>query len=196
MKFTLPNIFSLSRVVLSPIIIIFLLSGNSTLIQLSFFIFLGAALTDYFDGWYARKYLEVTNMGKFLDPLADKVLTSSAFISFVCMNIIPLWMVIIVMIRDIWTTLIRVYVPKSKHTIKTSIYAKGKTFFQMVFIIYILLLLFLINTGFFSISTKELMNKLIYSELTYWIMFFITILSIITAFEYFFQRKGKKNINN
>jgi len=195
MKFTLPNIFSLSRIVLSPIIIFFLLSGNRILIQLTFFIFLGAALTDYFDGWYARKYLEVTNEGKFLDPLADKFLTSSAFIGFVLMNIIPLWMVVIVLIRDVWTTLIRIYVPKNKYIIKTSIYAKGKTTFQMFFIIYILFLLFLINTNFISDSAIEFINNLINSKLTYWMMFFITFLSIITAFEYFFQRKGKKSIN-
>ncbi len=195
MKFTLPNIFSLSRIVLSPIIIFFLLSGNRILIQLTFFIFLGAALTDYFDGWYARKYLEVTNEGKFLDPLADKFLTSSAFIGFVLMNIIPLWMVVIVLIRDVWTTLIRIYVPKNKYIIKTSIYAKGKTTFQMFFIIYILFLLFLINTNFISDSAIEFINNLIHSKLTYWMMFFITFLSIITAFEYFFQRKGKKSIN-
>ena len=104
-------------------------------------------------------------------------------------------MVVIVLIRDVWTTLIRIYVPKNKHIIKTSIYAKGKTTFQMFFIVYILFLLFLINTSFISVSATEFIENLIHSKLTYWMMFFITILSIITAFEYFFQRKGKKSIN-
>jgi len=193
MELSLPNIFSLSRIAVSPVLIFFLLSGNSTLLQIAFFLFLVAALTDYFDGWYARKYLEETNVGKFIDPLADKVLTGSVFVSFVFMAIIPLWMVIIVLLRDIWTTLIRVYIPKNKHTIKTSLYAKGKTFFQMIFIIYILFLLLLVNTEYISTSLREYMNELIYSDTTYCVMLLITLLSIITAFEYFFQRKGKKS---
>lgn len=193
MKLSLPNLFSLSRIVLSPVIMFFLLSGNSFLIQITFFVFIAAALTDYFDGWYARKYLEVTSTGKFLDPLADKVLTSSAFISFAFIKIVPFWMVIIVIARDVWTTLIRVYVPRDKHKIKTSVYAKGKTFFQMIFIAYILILLFFVNTSCMGHSTKEMLSNMIYSDLTYWLMFLITAMSIVTGMEYFFQRKKKKS---
>jgi hypothetical protein len=71
----------------------------------------------------------------------------------------------------------------------------GKNYVPNVFHNLHIILLFLKNTNFISDSAIEFINNLINSKLTYWMMFFITFLSIITAFEYFFQRKGKKSIN-
>ena len=135
-----PNILSVIRILLSPVFLIMFLSSDVTLQRLSLVVFFAAVLTDWYDGWHARKYESITNFGIFIDPLADKVLTSFAFYLFYLLGFMPLWMLIIIALRDIVVTLIRSYDEYKGITLKTSLIAKAKTFFQMSYIFLILFL--------------------------------------------------------
>jgi CDP-diacylglycerol--glycerol-3-phosphate 3-phosphatidyltransferase len=166
----------------------FLLSSNPVIVQTAVVLFFIGGLTDYFDGWYARKYNKVTAFGKFVDPLADKVLTSAAFIGFVVMGVVELWMVMIILLRDILTTMLRVYADSVDKSITTSNSAKWKTFLQMLFIAYILVMIMLCNSGFGLVSKVDA-HYYLYSRITYYSMFILTMFSLWTAIEYLVQNR-------
>lgn len=188
MNRTLPNIVSLSRIVISPVVYFMMISDKPGVVQLSCFLFLIGALTDFFDGWLARKFRLVTSLGTFFDPLADKFLTTAAFMGFVYLNIIPLWMVIIIIIRDFGTTILRLVADRRGVPIKTSMSAKSKTFLQMVFISYLLALLFVKNM-IISSSVRYIIDGLINSKFVHYAMFLLTLLSFWTAIEYLIQNR-------
>ena len=88
--------------------------------QVSIVIYIVAALSDWYDGWLARKFNYITSWGKFWDQHADKILTSFAFISFAIVDLIPLWMVLIIVGRDLLVTLLRVYADAKNFMFSTS----------------------------------------------------------------------------
>ena len=98
----LPNKLTLFRVILIPFFVFFLLApyfeGYGNYIAVA--VFIVASITDFLDGKIARKYNLVTNFGKFMDPLADKLLVSSALICLVALNKIPAWVVIVIIARE------------------------------------------------------------------------------------------------
>ncbi|MEY2720226.1 MAG: Phosphatidylglycerophosphate synthase [Bacteroidota bacterium] len=135
MKFTYANIVTLSRFFMAPIFLIFMLSGTPSGNMAALIIFIVAALSDWLDGYLARKYGEVTDHGVFLDPLADKVLTTSAFVALYMLNLMDMWMLAIIVVRDFGTTAMRSIADDKGMTMQTSYIAKVKTFLQMVVII-------------------------------------------------------------
>ena len=148
--------------------------------------FLIAALSDYYDGYLARKKGLVTRLGRFLDPLADKLLTSTAFISFGLMKIVAVWMVYAMIIREIMITGLRVYALSRKNPLITSRLAKWKTSSQM-FVIFIILLILSYTKG----QSPENGLAVVSGSEIYWIIngivFIITVLAVITGIHYLFQ---------
>lgn len=142
-KINFPNFISGFRLVVSPIFFFLFTAENSTYNTIGSFLYLFAALTDVLDGWAARRYSIVTRWGEFLDPLADKALTIFAFISFVQLGIMPIWMLVAILIRDAIATSLRIYAILQENPIKTSISAKIKTTAQMIFIGCIIFLIFI-----------------------------------------------------
>ena len=97
----LPNKLTILRVILIPFFLVFLMTeGISAGKWIALFLFLAASLTDCLDGYIARKYNLITNFGKFMDPLADKLLVDSALIAFVGMGRIQSWIVIVIIARE------------------------------------------------------------------------------------------------
>jgi CDP-diacylglycerol--glycerol-3-phosphate 3-phosphatidyltransferase len=139
-QLTLPNQLTLLRILLTPVFVLLLMSGSPLYLQLSLVVFVVAALTDWYDGWIARKMLHSSRWGKFLDPLADKVLSSSALLAFVGLNLVDAWMVWIVIVRDFLITGLRGYAEYLDKPIVTTRGAQAKTFGQFVVIYYILIL--------------------------------------------------------
>lgn len=182
----MPNIFSLSRIIIAPIFLLLVVEGGSANIVIACILFVVGALTDYFDGWFARRYHEVTKWGKFFDPLADKFLTTAAFIAFVVLDIIPFWMVAVIIVRDFGTTAMRAYADSVQSSIKTSKSAKFKTFLQMTFIAILLFALLLRHTGAVEAA---LMDSIIYSDGIYISMLALTLITVWTAIEYLIQNK-------
>jgi CDP-diacylglycerol--glycerol-3-phosphate 3-phosphatidyltransferase len=141
MTFTYANIVTLSRFFMAPIFLIFMLSDSEIGSIIALAIFVVASLTDWLDGFLARKYGEVTDHGVFLDPLADKVLTTSAFVALYMLNLMQMWMLVVIVLRDFGTTAMRSIADDRGMSMKTSSVAKVKTFLQMVVIILAILCL-------------------------------------------------------
>jgi CDP-diacylglycerol--glycerol-3-phosphate 3-phosphatidyltransferase len=176
----IPNFLSFFRIAITPVFFFFFISSDTLLQQISPFLFVIASLTDSADGYIARKYGYVSSLGKFIDPFADKLLTAAAFIAFVMLKIVPLWMVIIIIIRDFGTTLMRIIWNKE---FKTSTSAKIKTTLQMTFISVILGLIFIRDLRI-SDSIYNSINAFIYSDIVYFIMLVLTIITVWTLIEY------------
>jgi CDP-diacylglycerol--glycerol-3-phosphate 3-phosphatidyltransferase len=194
-QFNFPNFISFARLLISPVIYFLFISNKAELVNLACWLFIISAITDTIDGWAARRFGEVTRSGEFLDPLADKALTNFALVAFAQNNIIPWWMVIIIITRDLISTLLRIFGLASKNPVKTSISAKIKTTVEMVFISYILLLIYIRNT-FTSIS-PETVEKLIFSPITYILALIITAMALYSMGGYvikfgIFSKKIKK----
>jgi CDP-diacylglycerol--glycerol-3-phosphate 3-phosphatidyltransferase len=139
-QLNLPNQLTLLRVLLTPVFVAFLMSSSHLYLQLSLVVFIVAALTDWYDGWIARKMGYTSRWGKFFDPLADKVLSSAALLAFVGLNLVDAWMVWIVIVRDFLITGLRSYAELLDKPIVTTKGAQAKTFGQFVVIYYILIL--------------------------------------------------------
>ena len=138
--FTPPNQLTVLRILLTPLFVALLFSADPISRQLSIFVFLLALLSDWYDGWVARRWGYITRWGTFLDPLADKIVTSAAFISFIYLNLVPAWTVWIIVFRDIVITLLRSFAEYKGKAFDTSKLAKTKTFLQFTVLFYILLL--------------------------------------------------------
>jgi len=130
-----PNILSLIRIILTPLFIILLFADFKMAKVFSLLVFAIAAITDAYDGHLARKYNQITPVGKFLDPVADKILVLSAFISFAFINIIDFWMVGIIIFRDLFVTGLRFIMSSRGFEFVTSKLSKYKTAFQLTIII-------------------------------------------------------------
>lgn len=131
----LPNKLTMFRVVLIPFFVVFLLYDITTIDKwVALAIFIIASLTDLLDGKIARKYNLVTNFGKFMDPLADKLLVCSALICLVELGKIPAWMVCIIIAREFIISGFRLIASDNGVVIAASYWGKFKTTFQMVMI--------------------------------------------------------------
>jgi CDP-diacylglycerol--glycerol-3-phosphate 3-phosphatidyltransferase len=162
---------------------------NETSKFISLGIFLAAALTDWYDGWLARKLNYMTSWGKFWDPLADKILTAAAFIGFVYLGKLEAWMVIIVLSRDFIVTLLRGYADYKKKSFPTSRYAKWKTFFQMIFLYYLLIFYVLSTNSFLRQKYGEWFAVLLNPSFIYFGMLFITLITVHSGFTYIYDNR-------
>ncbi|ARK30938.1 CDP-diacylglycerol--glycerol-3-phosphate 3-phosphatidyltransferase [Halalkalibacter krulwichiae] len=180
----LPNKITISRIFLIPIFMIFLLVPFSfgevnfigTMIPIAHLIgaiiFIIAAVTDFLDGYYARKYQLVTNLGKFLDPLADKLLITAALIALVELQLLPAWIAIIIISREFAVTGIRLVAAADGDVIAASNLGKLKTVSQIVAIS----ALMLHNWPFQAISLP-------FDMIAIWVATFLTIVSGVDYFQ-------------
>lgn len=153
-----PNKLTLTRIILAPIFMAFYLVDNFYMRLIGLGLFLIAALTDLADGYYARKYGVITGFGKFMDPLADKILVSSALISFVSLDYVSPFPVILIIGREFSITGLRLLAAYRGLIIPPTWWAKVKTFLQLavvgVVLVYISLLTSLehfdLNGSFFA----------------------------------------------
>ena len=137
----LPNKLTIFRIILIPFFVFFLLApyfeGYGNYIAVA--IFIVASLTDLLDVKIARKYNMVTNFGKFMDPLADKLLVCSAMICLVDLRLIPSWVVIIIIAREFIISGFRLVASDNGIVIAASYWGKFKTTFQMIMVIVLIL---------------------------------------------------------
>ena len=138
----LPNKLTTLRVIMIPFLVFFLLwqnGENRTFRIIALALFIIASLTDLLDGKIARKYNLVTNFGKFMDPLADKLLVCSALICLIELNALPAWMVIIIISREFIISGFRLIASDNGVVIAASYWGKFKTTFQMVSVVLLIL---------------------------------------------------------
>ncbi len=161
----LPNKLTILRVIMIPFFIVFLLVPITPYDKwIALAIFIVASLTDLLDGKIARKYNLVTNFGKFMDPLADKLLVCSALICLIELNKIPAWMVIIIIAREFIISGFRLVASDNGVVIAASYWGKFKTTFQMVAVCLL-------------IADIEAINLL--TQIILWIAVILTVVSLI-----------------
>jgi CDP-diacylglycerol--glycerol-3-phosphate 3-phosphatidyltransferase len=130
-----PNKLTLFRIATVPIIVILLLFPTKICTFIAALLFSAAAITDYLDGFYARKRGLVSTLGKVMDPIADKLLVSSAFIMLTSLGWIPAWIVCIIIGRELAVTGLRNIIAEKGKDISASNLGKYKTGFQIAAII-------------------------------------------------------------
>ena len=135
----LPNKLTVLRMVLVPFFVATLLLSktNDTLKWVALALFVIASLTDFADGYIARKYKLITNFGKFMDPLADKILTVSGMICLIELGRIPSWIVVIIVAREFIISGFRLIAAENGVVIAANYWGKFKTTFQMFMIMHI-----------------------------------------------------------
>ena len=192
---TLPNILTFFRILLTPVFIICLFENFPYAHVWALIIFIVASITDAYDGYYARKNDMVTETGRFLDPLADKILVSSAFISFAIMGLIDFWMVGLIIFRDLFVTGLRMIMSRNGLNMMTSKIAKSKTSAQIGIIIFTLLYLSLKGIDLlFSSKIHWFINEY---GLVYYLTLIVSIFTLYTGFAYIQDnRKAIKEIMN
>jgi CDP-diacylglycerol--glycerol-3-phosphate 3-phosphatidyltransferase len=163
----LPNKLTVLRMVLVPFFVASLLiSGtNEAMKWPALVLFVAASLTDFADGYIARKYNLITNFGKFMDPLADKILTISGMICLIELGRIPSWIVVIIVAREFIISGFRLIAAENGVVIAANYWGKFKTTFQMIMII-----LMIINLPQLKILTDIVM----------WIALALTIIWLVT----------------
>lgn len=128
----LPNALTLSRILIVPVLVVVLLTKTSGWQFIGLGLFLVASLTDFLDGFLARRRKQVTALGKLLDPAADKILTSAAFISLVGLGLAPAWMVVVVVAREFAVSSLRSLAAAQDVVLAASFAGKVKTTTQIV----------------------------------------------------------------
>ena len=150
-------------------------------------VFVIAAITDAYDGHLARKYNQITPEGKFLDPLADKILVVSAFSSFAFIGIIDYWIVGIIIFRDLFVTGLRLIISSSGFEFVTSKLSKYKTAFQLTLIIVTLIFMAIegLDISIF-IPTLEIIKRY---RIIYLLTMFTAIFTVYTGFIYLYTNR-------
>ena len=138
-------------------------------------IFAVASITDWYDGYIARRLNKVSRWGQFMDPLADKILVSAAFIIFAYLKIVYWWMVVVIVIRDFLITFRRVYAIHRGKPIVTSILAKLKTTTQMILVFVLLIYINMIHLGYFSLISLP-------PSYLHWVTIAVFSVTFLTAF--------------
>jgi CDP-diacylglycerol--glycerol-3-phosphate 3-phosphatidyltransferase len=141
MKLNTPNILTLARIIITPFFLwIILFDDLPHRFLFACIVFSIGAITDAVDGHLARKNNQITNFGKFLDPIADKVLTTSALLAFMSMGLCNIWIVMLVLTREFAIASVRMIAASNGVVIPANVWGKIKTVTQMVFTILIMLL--------------------------------------------------------
>ncbi len=152
-------------------------------------VYIIAAVTDYFDGYYARKYAVESKLGIFLDPLADKFLTFSGFcvLPFIDSDLFPWWAIGLIIFRDVVITIFRVYTNRKKQPMITRFTAKAKTTIQMIFLYLGLIVGLFQNIDFFL---GDWVRLLLDTQILLYLMIFVTSVTLYSGVEYIVINKS------
>lgn len=169
----LPNKLTILRVIMIPFFVLFMLTdlGDAAGKWIALALFIIASLTDLLDGHIARKYNFVTNFGKFMDPLADKLLVCAAMICLVEMGKIPAWIVIVIMSREFIISGFRLVASDNGRVIAASYWGKFKTTFQMLMI---------------CLMIADIAAIYVLTQIVMWIALALTVISLV---DYLYKNK-------
>lgn len=171
----LANKITISRILLVPIFMIFLLADIPYGVTVASIIFIVAALTDSLDGYIARSRNQVTKLGKFMDPLADKLLVTAALVSLVEMDKLASWVVVIIISREIIVSVFRAVAASEGIVIAASPWGKAKTISQIIAIVTLLF-----NNYPFSLYNIP------FDTIAVWAT---VILTVISGYDYIYKNK-------
>lgn len=167
---TLSNKLTISRVMAIPIALMFVLHGSVWSFTTGYILSFLIGFTDFLDGYIARKMKEITKLGQFMDPIADKIFFASFSLYLIQINLFPIWLFILIIVREVLATNLRIFGIQNKTVIEVSSLGKLKTFSQFLLLLYL---------GF--IHLLELMNK-IQNPYPLMIHFFLVIFIFLATF--------------
>lgn len=183
MKMNLPNKLTMLRVIMVPFFVVFLLMTpeHPNYKWAALVLFAVASLTDLLDGYIARKYHLVTNFGKFMDPLADKLLVSAALVCLTALGDIPAWMTIVIISREFIISGFRLIAAERGIVIAAGWLGKWKTAVTMVMLV---MKLIVVNAAGFSVDTSGTIGGVygsfvMIAEILLWISVILTVVSLI-----------------
>lgn len=193
----LPNKLTISRILLTFVFMIFLFLDGALSKFLAIIVFLVASITDYYDGKIARQRNEITDFGKFMDPLADKFLTIAAFLAFVEMGIVPAWMVVLIISRELIITGVRLFASTKGRVLSAEAAGKHKTVSQMTSIFIILVFIFLRDAGTEVFGPLPATVEYWYRQTIFVLMIGTVVLTLISGISYLLRNKELfKNAKN
>ena len=181
---TIPNQLTALRILLVPVFVALLLQVDPWLKLFGVIAFMVASLTDLYDGYHARTYGVETRLGAFLDPLADKLLITAAFLLYVWMGYLVLWMVILVVVRDVVVTALRIYAEYKNRPVVTSVEAKYKTLAQNLLVYLIMALILMREAAFFGKGMAVAISRFLASGYLDFLMLVVTVFTVYTGISY------------
>ncbi|MDR3111867.1 MAG: CDP-diacylglycerol--glycerol-3-phosphate 3-phosphatidyltransferase [Elusimicrobiota bacterium] len=183
------NKLTISRILMAPFFVLFLEIGGFYQYIFALIVFFVAMLTDFIDGQIARRNNTITTLGIFLDPLADKIIISAAFICFVDIVelSVPAWLVIVIISREFLISGLRSIAASKNIIIVADKYGKFKTTSQVVVIVFTLALL-IANTSFLSKKFPSLFGN--FYKIPFWLIVFVSIITIYSGARYIYNNKN------
>lgn len=181
----LPNKLTVLRMVLIPVFLIFaMVEAIPHNYLLAAVVFAAASFTDYLDGYIARRDHLVTNFGKLMDPLADKLLVCSAMVFFVGSNTASSLAVFIILAREFLVTSVRLIAAEQGKVIAADKWGKLKTVFQIVWVLYTLLVLWVAN----SLLQSGMLGWMTWTTAV--LQWFVVVLTVLSGFNYVWKSRG------
>ena len=185
----LPNKLTLSRIALTVIFMFFLFAHGVIYKVLALLTFAVAAFTDFLDGHIAKKRGLISNFGRFMDPIADKVLTLAAFLAFVEMELVPAWMVMIIIFREFIITGLRLIALQNNRFIEATFAGKHKTVSQVSTIFVILIFLLFREFGY-SLEFWTPCFQEGFEMAIFYLMLIAVLLTVISGVSFFMRNKN------
>lgn len=186
----LPNKLTISRILLTFIFMFLVFSRGAIAKFGALLVFIIASATDYLDGKIARERNEITDFGKFMDPVADKFLVIGAFLAFVEMGLVPAWMIVLIISRELVITGVRLFAATKGTIMAAETAGKHKTVSQMAAIFAILVFIFLRTAGMsvFGIWSEAL--EYWFRQIIFLLMIITVTLTLISGLSYLWKNKG------
>ena len=186
----LPNKLTITRIRLVGVFMFFLFSQGVVAKILALSTFVAASLTDFLDGYIAKKMNMVTDFGKLMDPIADKILVLAAFLAFVQMQLIPAWMVVIIILREVTITGLRLSALGRGHIVAADDGGKHKMVSQVLSIFAILLFLVFREAGIKVFDFWNSSTERVYKDTIFVLMLITTLMTLISGISYFIKNRG------
>ncbi|MGE4357567.1 MAG: CDP-diacylglycerol--glycerol-3-phosphate 3-phosphatidyltransferase [Candidatus Omnitrophota bacterium] len=185
----LPNILTVLRIILTFVFMYFLFHAGVFSKFMAIFIFFLASLTDYWDGYLARKNNLVTNFGKLMDPLADKILVLAGFIAFVEMGLVPSWMVIIILARELLITGIRIVALTNGTIIPAMRAGKHKAVSQFLVIILTLIFIFIREILMKNEQWSSFWDTILHTTV-FWMFLLVTFITLFSGINFLYHNRS------
>ena len=186
----IPNKLTVSRIALTFIFMAFLYMHGVMAKTLALCVFLLASLTDALDGYIAKQNNQVTDFGRLMDPVADKVLVLAALLAFVERGVVPAWIVVLIIFREITVTGLRVLALTKGRVLQADRGGKSKTVWQLSAIVVILLFLIFKEGGPEKFKFWNTGVEVLYKDAIFVIMLIAVALTLASGITYFIKNKG------
>lgn len=187
----LPNKLTVLRIILVVVFMFLLFSQGVMAKTLALVTFLAASLTDFLDGYIAKKNNMITDFGKLMDPIADKILILAAFLAFVEMELVPAWIVVIIIFREVTITGLRISALTKGKVIAADDGGKHKMVSQVFAVLAVLIFLIFreAETKFFGLLWSDSAER-VYKDAIFILMLVTTLLTLISGISYLIKNRG------